>query len=220
MANVPSDHAYECIRKSTREMIAGDKAKYVLAMSADLKPTGKRYITLWGTGHNGAGEYKYIHYYQDGAYQTTEIITIPDVAGSLGGKYFKIYGADDSESFYVWFNVGGGSIDPAVADHTGIEIGITADDTAETIASNIVASFNNDDNDWFFEFKSELDTSDLTKLTITERYPGPTTASVEVDSGFTISEIEAGSKGELIRIDKFNYDSDGEYVSLDVEDIG
>lgn len=219
MANVPDDHGLECIRKSTRETSVGAKDKYVLAMSADLKPVGKRYISLWASGTNGDGEYKYISYYQNGAYELTAITCVADVTGSLGGKYFTLSAGDNSEDFYVWYDVDDGSSDPAPASKTGIEVNISADDTAATVVTNTIAAINSTSTEYYLELVAATVDGSTDKLTITNRFPGVATASADVDTAFTVAQTTAGTKGTLIRIDKFQYDSDGEYTTLDVEDL-
>jgi len=65
--------------------------------------------------------------------QVTSIATVDDVSSSLGGTYFLIY--KEGTNYYVWYDVGGLSVDPAVHNRTGIKVNITENDTANTIAT-------------------------------------------------------------------------------------
>lgn len=63
-----------------------------------------------------------------------------DVAGDMGGTYFNIYSSgynNEEIPFYVWFDVDGGSADPNISGKTGIEVNISANDTAATIATAV-----------------------------------------------------------------------------------
>jgi hypothetical protein len=53
----------------------------------------------------------------------------------FGGKYFVIY--DGDTGYYVWFDVAAGSVDPAPAGLTGIEVDVTAINTDAQIAALI-----------------------------------------------------------------------------------
>ena len=68
----------------------------------------------------------------------TEINAVDDVSGSLGGTYFTF--DDGTTSYYVWYNTGG-STDPAPGG-TGIEVSISANDTAETVAQATTTAIN------------------------------------------------------------------------------
>lgn len=52
------------------------------------------------------------------------------VAANLDAKYFNIY--DASTTYYVWFNLDAGSVDPAPGG-TGIEVAVTTGDSVATI---------------------------------------------------------------------------------------
>lgn len=52
------------------------------------------------------------------------------VAADLGAKYFNIY--DASTTYYVWFNLDAGSVDPAPGG-TGIEVAVATGDSESTI---------------------------------------------------------------------------------------
>ncbi len=78
--------------------------------------------------------------------QIQEVDTVADVAGSLGGTYFLLN--SPSTGYYVWYDVDGGSTDPGLTPNpdlfmppgsghgrTGIEVDISANDTADAVAT-------------------------------------------------------------------------------------
>lgn len=115
-----------------------------------------------------------------------------DSAGSLGGKYFQIYapmGGSEGEQvgFYVWINVGGGSADPG-GDGTGIEVSISSNDTAETVATAIETAMGATEYSWFFSVSRSTDT-----VTVSFNRPGPQSFE-DVDTGFTFAETSTGAR--------------------------
>ena len=52
-----------------------------------------------------------------------------------GGEYFYI--SNTATDFYVWFDLDNGSSDPAISGRTGVEIDVTTDDSASTIATAV-----------------------------------------------------------------------------------
>jgi len=55
-------------------------------------------------------------------------------ASSLsGGEYFSI--SSSTTDYYVWYDINGASSDPAISGRTGIEVDISAGDTAEVVAA-------------------------------------------------------------------------------------
>jgi hypothetical protein len=64
--------------------------------------------------------------------EVTRYIAEADVAGSLNNKYVLI--SSPTVSYYIWFNINGAGVDPAVAGRTGIEATAATDATAIAIA--------------------------------------------------------------------------------------
>ena len=75
-------------------------------------------------------------YFFRGAKNTSTVVTVADVAGSLNNKYFLINSANNERKYYVWFNVNAAGTDPAIAGRIGIEVAIAtgAADTAVATA--------------------------------------------------------------------------------------
>jgi hypothetical protein len=122
---------------------------------------------------------------------------VADVSGSLGGKYFLISAYATSISivytdYYVWYDVDDGSINPNVANRTGIEIDISEDDTADTIASNT---------ETILEALNSGETFDVTiasgnEMTITHVVGGAVANVTAGDSGFTVAVDTSGSSNK------------------------
>lgn len=66
--------------------------------------------------------------------EAADFTAVADVAGSLGGKYFKFYTAADAKCYAPWFDVANGSTAPVVASCTLIEVDISADDADTAVA--------------------------------------------------------------------------------------
>lgn len=73
-----------------------------------------------------------------GVKEVTTVTTVADVASSLNSTYFTFKarntGGATETGYYVWYNIGGAGVDPAVASHTAIPVAEAADATADEIA--------------------------------------------------------------------------------------
>ena len=67
--------------------------------------------------------------------EESSITTAADVSGSLNNKYFLLNAANDTTEYYVWYNVGGGGTDPALAGKTAIPVALTSGETAINVAT-------------------------------------------------------------------------------------
>ncbi len=91
--------------------------------------------------------------------EITDVTPTADSGGSLGGVYFTINNGSDAP-FYVWYNVDGGSVDPAPGG-TGIVVNININDSALNVAEKTQLAILANDN-----FTAELcPTVDPTKQT-------------------------------------------------------
>lgn len=157
-----------------------------------------------------------------GEAEKTKIETVADDSGDLGATYFLLNTPD--VNYYVWFNTGSDS-DPAVSDKTGIEVTISADDTAETVRDAIKTALDAVTYDSLPEFRasegSESDTlivenSRLGKVDATEdgtsgtsftftqqqaslgRVLGATSGGIEVTPEASMLDVNADQLGEQI----------------------
>lgn len=69
--------------------------------------------------------------------QIVDVTVRADVGGNLNNKYFHIWAANNSTAYTVWFNVDAGGTDPFIPHTTSIEVAISADDTAASIADAV-----------------------------------------------------------------------------------
>lgn len=104
------------------------------------------------------------------------------------GSYFLINSAQDETEYYVWYQIGT-STDPAIAGKIGIEVVASASDTAAQIATKTASTIKT----VVIDFDAEIVTS--TTVRIYCQKAGYTTAAVDGDTGFTITEQTAG-RGE------------------------
>lgn len=114
--------------------------------------------------------------------ETTDVTTVADVAGNLGGKHFLL--DTPSVAYYVWIDVDNTSVDPAPASRVGIEVDITSGATADAVASAIQSAV---------DAVVGLDASVSTNVvTITNAAVGDVTDTLDVDTGFTIAVTQQG----------------------------
>lgn len=81
-----------------------------------------------------------IIYTASGAAEVTTITTITDTTVSLQSKSWLL--SSTAVNYYVWYNVGGGGVDPALVGKTGIEVSLVAGSTASAVASATAAVLN------------------------------------------------------------------------------
>lgn len=70
--------------------------------------------------------------------QTDCVVVEAETGSNLGGKYWTF--SSSSTDYYVWYNVDAGSVDPAPAGKTGIEVAISAGDSASAVAAAVAAA--------------------------------------------------------------------------------
>lgn len=128
--------------------------------------------------------------------EISKVTTVADVSGSLNNRYFFLNAANDSTEYYVWYNVSGGGTDPSLAGKTGVEVAITTNDTANTVASLTRTEINN-----LADFSASV-LSD--EITITNVVGGKSTDTQDSDAtatGFTFEIIQQGTTFGVSRVD-------------------
>lgn len=106
------------------------------------------------------------------------VTQVADVAGSLNSKYWYINST--TTGYYVWYNINGAGVDPAIAGRTGIQVAAATNDSAATICAAL---------------KTAIDAvagvfssgSATTSLTITNTVAGGAVLASDVNSGVTFS---------------------------------
>ncbi len=74
--------------------------------------------------------------------EVTDVTFAADSSGSRNNTYFTFNAASDAYGYYVWFNINGAGVDPAVAGRTGIQVAGATDATAATLATAAIAAIN------------------------------------------------------------------------------
>ena len=137
------------------------------------------------------------HHQFDGTASVVEVntvTTVADVTNSLDGDYFTIYSATDATRYHVWYNTSGGSAtDPAPAGSTPIEVAITTNDTASTVATQTRSAINTTAGDDFTASGTGAD------VVITNDAAGSATSAIDGSpaTSFTFVETTPG-QGETV----------------------
>lgn len=126
-----------------------------------------------------------------GAAEVTDITTVADVSGNLGGKYFLINSASDATEYYVWYNVSGIGSDPNLVGKTGIQVSISTNDTDNTVASSTASAISAFTTDF-------VASSSLNVITVTNSFVGSTTDALPGTSGFTVNITTQGVDANVI----------------------
>jgi hypothetical protein len=122
------------------------------------------------------------------AAEVTTILCVADSSSSLSGKYFTISGMGtdfEQNDYHVWIDVGSASTEPSGLSSTGVEVNISADASAATVATAVNSAL-----DALADFGSSRDTA---TLTVTNAVRGSVTDAANVDAGFTISTATDGT---------------------------
>lgn len=115
------------------------------------------------------------------SYEITDITTVADVSGSLGGTHFLI--SEDGTDYYVWYDTGS-SIDPAVGGRTGIQVLIDSNDTARVVAYKTAIEIVANTSLTVYQNQDKIRCVDTSENNITD--------ASDVDAGFTISILTQG----------------------------
>jgi len=137
-----------------------------------------------------------------------EVETISDVSKSLNNKYFTL--STWSKKYCVYFNVDNSSVGPQVSSSfSSIEISISENDNANTIASAIKTQL---DLNYSDEFTTDIDGNLLTITTVNSGKPKYTI--LDANTGFTISVSQYGK--DSFSLVKSEIPDDSLYDILDV----
>lgn len=156
------------------------------------------------------------------AQEVTKITTVADSSGSLSGRSFFINAIEaDSTTdvgfktveYYVWMDVDNGSSDPSHSGKTGVEVNISANDTANTVATAVKNAL-----DALSNFSASVSTNEVT---VTNANRGSVVDASEPSSGntgFTISTTTQGT-GQLVGNIKYpeasvNYFIRGDHMGI------
>ena len=161
------------------------------------KFTSGRTQMVISSGTNATTVNKYTLY---GQAQVTQITTVADVGNSLNGTYFLFSNNDNSRNYLVWIKTSGGTtLQPTGSDTLGripIQVSITTNDTAATIATAISTALNN--SAYTTDFTTTVAS---TIVTIQNNSNGTSTATANglLSTGFTIVQAYAGAGGDVTK---------------------
>lgn len=116
--------------------------------------------------------------------QVVSVTTIADIAGSLNNLYFLI--SSPSADYYVWNNVGGAGVDPAVPGRTGIAVAFAPNSTANAVATATAAAINAT-----IPFAAPAPGANV--ITVTNAAAGYAPAATAGTSGYVVSVSTPGS---------------------------
>lgn len=125
-----------------------------------------------------------------GAQEVTPVTCVADVSGNLSGKYWLLN--SPTEYYYIWYDVDSGSTDPAISGRVGIEVDISTNDSANTVAGNTRTVINN-----LNDFSAPA--TGYPTVTITNAAIGNAKDANAGNSGFTIGSITQGAKSAPIK---------------------
>lgn len=120
--------------------------------------------------------------------EITSVTTVADVAGSLNSKYWLLARALDTTKYYIWYNINGAGVDPAVAGRTGIMVAAATAASAITIATATKSALDGISGAWTTGRVNAV-------LTITDQATGHATdaANGGASPGFTILVTQQGT---------------------------
>ncbi len=131
--------------------------------------------------------------------QSQTITTVADVTGSLNSTFFLLSSINTvtgvQKNFYVWFNINGAGVDPAVSGRTGVQIVGATDASANTLATAIRAALNLLTGDF-------VATGATNAVIVTNVNPGPVTAAVDgsAATGFGFGSATPGITPTTVNI--------------------
>jgi len=134
--------------------------------------------------------------------EATEVV-IGAASTLSGGEYFTI--SSPATSYYVWYKKDGTGTDPAPGG-TGIEVDISATDTAAQVASKTATAIANELDAGNSVF--DVSVTGGATLTIASVVAGDVTDSADSDTGFTITKGIDGGNG-VNYLHRIGFDLDG-----------
>lgn len=135
--------------------------------------------------------------YLGSSYETVSVTAVADVAGSLAGKYFRLYGAGGTAAqinpsvaeqiIDVWFQVSGVGTQPVSGASRWVQVNIANNDTAITIAAAVAAAMATD------VAYQTVGTDGAGAVIFVASTPANHTAATAGTSGFTVATLTNGS---------------------------
>lgn len=143
------------------------------------------------------------NFFYDATKGIYKLTTNGDTAGNLNNKYFLLNSGQNEKKFYVWYNVGGTGVDPAIANRTGIEVPLAFNDPADIVALATQLVLNNKP-----EFTVVKQLNGIIEI---QNTLFGTSSIAEGNTGFVFNTIQDGVS-ELVREYDFPQQNDIKYV--------
>jgi hypothetical protein len=134
--------------------------------------------------------------------EVTKIVAFADSSGSLQSKYFFINAIETDTTtnvgykiveYYVWLDVSSGGSDPSISGKTGLEVNISTNDAASTVATAVKNALDGLSN---FSASVGVGAGSDVIITVTNANRGSVTDASDNNTGFTISTTTQGT-GQL-----------------------
>lgn len=131
------------------------------------------------------------------AQEVTKIVCRPDESGNKQSTYFFINAIETDSTtnigykiveYYVWLDVSSGGSDPSISGKTGIEVNISTDDNAATVATAVKNAL-----DALSNFSASISSNEVT---VTNTNRGNVEDASDNNTSFVISTTTQGT-GEL-----------------------
>lgn len=116
--------------------------------------------------------------------ELTNVVCTSDVSGSLASKYFLISAGDSGVDYYVWYKVSGVGTNPSITGRTGIEVDISTNSSASSVATVTAAAI-----DALLAFGATASTA---TVSVTPVIGGFTKDASIGTSGFTVNITQQG----------------------------
>ena len=135
------------------------------------------------------------------AQEITKIVVVADSSGSLQSKYFFINAIETDSTtnvgykiveYYVWLDVSSGGSDPSISGKTGVEVNVSTNDTASTVATAVKNALDGLSN---FSASVGVGAGNDTTVTVTNANRGSVEDASDNNTGFTISTTTQGTGG-------------------------
>lgn len=160
--------------------------------------------------YDSNGNIDKITYYFATEREVLDVTTVADSGSSLNNTYFEIFSAYDRIGFYIWFNVDGAGVDPAISGLTGIEVPIMENDSAKIVAMaiNMYASLNKE-----LSYLCDISYDHNEKITFDRNQLGTVENDSSGTSTFTLDVVTEGSE-RIEAIHSLIYNSDCEIIDI------
>lgn len=126
---------------------------------------------------------------------------------TLNSKYFFINSALNANQYYVWYNVGGTGVNPAIPGKTGLMVSIPLGCSAQVVAQNTKTVL-----DATTKFITNIDSD---TLIITNVLIGVTAPAQEQNTGFLVFVQRLGENRQLLATLVMSYNTQGNLSSVE-----